>query len=257
MNRHFLYIDNMITEINRYRFIPENFNKFFRTIDPDKSKFWNHVYSSLHKKWGDPELWAGSDPWEVAVGGVLAQNTSWTNVEKALENLHESGIDNPNRLLAIEGAKLAELVRPSGYYNQKAKKLVALAEWWIQSVDSQNLISLSDIELREELINIWGIGPETADYIANWAFGRPLFVVDAYTMRIQTRVLGLSKKMSYEQIQKEVHSQLPDNPLIYYYFHALLMVLAKLHCVARNPKCADCPLSDRCDYFLVKKKLLM
>jgi endonuclease III related protein len=251
LSRLFLYIYFMSIDLKRTRYLPKNLRKMNTTFNYDKTSFWGETFSKLFDRYGDPFWWPGSDAWEVAVGAILTQNTSWTNVEKALKNLRESGIVSANKLLDIDSTKLARLIRPSGYFNQKAKKLVSLAEWWLKNVDFENSVSFSDEELREELLNIWGIGPETADSISLYAFGKANFVVDAYTMRIRSRVSGSEKKPAYADVQAEVHAQLPHNPLLFNYLHGLIVVLAKEHCLARNPKCLDCALSDSCKYFHV------
>lgn len=170
--------------------------------------------------------------WEVEVGAVLTQNTSWKNVEAALKNLKENGIVSRNDVLRISEKKLANLIRPSGYYNQKSKKLKALARF-------------SGDVTRENLLGIWGIGRETADSILLYAYGKPYFVVDAYTVRIFSRLGLIEKKWGYERIREFFEKNIPRDPDIYKEYHALIVELGKNVC-RKKPLCGECPLGNGC-----------
>lgn len=167
---------------------------------------------------------------------ILTQNTNWQNVEKALNNLKTKNLLSLKKLEAISIKKLATLIKPSGYYNQKAKKI----KGFIKFLKSNKQIN------RENLLSVWGIGPETADSILLYAYGYPIFVIDAYTKRILNR-LGF-KEETYDDLQKLFMQNLPKNIQIYNEYHALLVRLGKYSCKAK-PLCKECPLkSDFCRF---------
>jgi endonuclease-3 related protein len=170
---------------------------------------------------------------EIVMGAVLTQNTAWTNVEKALARLREAGIRLPSDVRSCRTARLAALIRASGYYNQKAKKLKEIASLFAAPAAAA--------PTREALLSRWGIGPETADSILLYAFRQPLFVVDAYARRILSRIGMISGKESYARIQEMFHQALPARHELFNEFHALLVEHAKRHCRAA-PLCDDCPV---------------
>ncbi|MFW6364286.1 MAG: endonuclease III domain-containing protein [Spirochaeta sp.] len=185
--------------------------------------------------------------WEIMVGAVLTQNTSWKNVEQALQALRGAGITRPDLVENTEPSVLAELIRSSGYYNQKARKLQILAaacrqrSWLIPAARGGCIPS------RKELLSLWGIGPETADCILLYAYGVPSFVIDAYTRRILSRVFsGCSipadpLAIPYEQLQLWFSEVLPAETLLYNEYHALLVRHGADFCRAK-PLCSECPL---------------
>jgi endonuclease-3 related protein len=195
------------------------------------------IYSCLMRTYGPQGWWPArgdfSPPeWEVELGSLLTQNTAWRNVEKALGNLLAAGVTTRQKLLSLPEERLASLIRPSGYYRQKARKLRELA-------------SLEAEPTRENLLSVWGIGKETADSILLYAYGKPFFVVDAYTRRIFSR-LGLIKgSQEYDEIRSFFEKNLPRDVPLYKEFHALIVRLGKEHCRAR-PVCRGCPLEDTC-----------
>lgn len=186
------------------------------------------------------------DAFEIAVGAVLTQNTSWKNVRMSLSKLHEY-IDahaltwSPSDLLSLPRHSLAELIRSSGYYNQKAKKLHFLADF---------LRKCEKEPQRNALLSIWGIGPETADSILLYVYRQPYFVVDAYSRRIFGRTTSAAdfSKGTYDTVQKIFHQAISPDPTIYAEYHALLVQHAKVHCRARKPLCTGCPLSKICNF---------
>jgi endonuclease-3 related protein len=196
---------------------------------------------------GEPQQPGLSDDkrFEICAGAILTQNTSWKNVEGALANLLDSELLSAQAMQRVPESELAELIKPAGYYNQKAERLKlfarALANW--RSEPS-----------REALLNITGIGPETADSMLLYAYDQPYFVIDAYTRRVFSR-LGLTKEdMEYEDMQALFHdSILPkeENVGIYKEFHALIVRLCKEHC-KKTPLCGDCPLEKGCKKQSVK-----
>ncbi len=233
--------------MKRERFLPEGANSNHLPTLPE-SGFWTGVFKLLYDRWGDPYWWPARDAWEVAAGAILTQNTSWKNVEKAIANLRQAHLITANDILHTETDILAETIRSSGYYRMKARKLKELAGWWIGTVENSRVQSFADEELRSELLQIWGVGPETADAIACYALGRPIFVVDSYTQRMVERLRGLNDRPSYDSIQDEVHSEFPTDNILYNYLHGLTVVLGKLHCLASSPHCSDCPTRRLCQY---------
>lgn len=175
---------------------------------------------------------------EVCVGAILTQNTSWTNVEKALVNLRGTGALSPKNILNVSDEKLKSAIRPAGYFNQKAKKLLVFAKFYL-SLNNRS-------PARDELLNIWGVGNETADSILLYAFKIPIFVVDAYTRRIFSRFGLCSADASYEQVQELFHNALPKKHELFNEYHALIVELAKRNCTKNSPKCDSCPITKMC-----------
>ncbi len=184
---------------------------------------------------------------EIMVGTILTQNTSWENVKKALIQIKENGILNINSLNKIKLPQLAALIKTSGYYNQKAKKIKTLMQFINGSLKG-NLLELkkySLIEARKMLLSIWGIGQETADSILLYGFYYPVFVVDAYTKRIFSRIGSFDEKSSYNAVQEYFHKNLPADRLIYQEYHALLVEVGK-HVCRKKRNCFICGLSELC-----------
>ena len=171
---------------------------------------------------------------EVALGAVLTQNTAWANAERALGALAGAGIRLPAHVAAREARSLARLVRASGSYNVKARKLRSLAAFF----EGHGLAGAPD---RDALLAVWGIGPETADSILLYAFGEPVFVVDAYTRRLLARRGAIGGTEPYEEVQELFHRALEADPVLYNEYHALIVRHAKEHCRAR-PRCPGCPV---------------
>ena len=184
---------------------------------------------------------------EVCLGAILTQSTSWGNVEIALQHLHQAGIWDLAAVAAVPRGRLEALVRSSGYFRQKSRKLRLFAGHWLGlRVSLRSWLSGPLETLRCELLGLWGIGPETADSILLYAGGRAVFVVDAYTRRIGQR-LGWFDSSAYQAVQSYFIERLPKSPRLYAEFHALLVALAKSHCL-KNPRCAGCPLLGICRY---------
>ena len=169
---------------------------------------------------------------EIVIGAILTQNTSWKNVEKAMEELRRNNALSKTRLEALSAEKIAMLIKSSGYHNQKAKKI-------------KEYLRFNKEITRESLLQVWGIGPETADSILLYAYKQPVFVIDAYTKRIMERI-GLSFR-SYNDLQKIFMDHLPKNYKVYNEFHALLVELGKNVC-KKEPSCDRCPLARSCNY---------
>ncbi len=172
---------------------------------------------------------------EIAVGAILTQNTAWKNVEKAIEGLNKKGMLEIEKLKKAKTENLAEIIRPSGYFNQKAERLKIIADFFSKNKNPS----------RNELLGVKGIGPETADSILLYALEKPFFVVDAYTKRIFSRIGLCRQDAGYDEVQAMFHSALPKNVKIYNEYHALIVELAKMHC-RKKPECRGCPISKLC-----------
>jgi len=203
------------------------------------------IYQSLYNHFGPLDWWPGSTPFEIIIGAILTQNTSWKNVEKAIMNLKEENLLHPQKLYLMEEKKLAFLIKPSGYFNVKAKRLKNFLKFYIENHDgsSKKMFLENSEKLRNNLLAINGIGPETADSILLYAGNKPFFVVDAYTKRIFSRHNFISKNDSYYQVQELFTKNLPKNVELFNEFHAQIVMLGKSICTSKNPKCSICPIS--------------
>jgi endonuclease-3 related protein len=201
------------------------------------------IYQLLFDRFGPQHWWPGETQFEIIVGAILTQNTNWTNVEKAINNLKSAGLLTPEKLHRCEFTQLAELIKPAGYYNIKARRLKNFLDWLFENYDGNlaNLESLSTTQLREELLAVKGIGPETADSILLYAFDRPVFVVDAYTARIACRHHLIELGAGYEELQDLFASNLPQDVKMFNEYHALLVKVGKDFCKP-TAKCPGCPL---------------
>lgn len=203
------------------------------------------LYKRLFARYGAQGWWPGEGRFEIIVGAILTQNTNWGNVEKAIANLKTAGCLTPEGLYALDTERLAELIRPAGYFNVKAQRLRHFLEWLFRRFDGdlEAAAELSTHGLREELLAIKGIGPETADSICLYAFDKPVFVVDAYTARILGRHGMIWPEAGYEEIREYFEGGLERNVQMFNEFHALLVRLGKEHCKPK-PLCSGCPLED-------------
>ena len=203
----------------------------------------SEIYQLLYDAFGPQHWWPGETPFEIMTGAILTQNTNWTNVEKAIANLNRAGCLTPDALRRIEIKHLAELIRPAGYYNIKAKRLKNFVDWLFERYSGEltNLQTISTNQLREELLAITGIGHETADSILLYALGRPVFVVDAYTARITVRHELIEPGADYEQLRELFESNLPQDVRLFNEYHALLVKAGKEFCKTKA-KCSGCPL---------------
>ena len=203
------------------------------------------IYHTLLRFFGEQGWWPADTPFEVMVGAVLTQNTAWRNVERAIENLKEEGVLTPLGLKEIDEARLAELIRPAGYYNIKATRLKSLMKFLDMGYggDLMRMFSEPLLNLREKILTVKGIGPETADSILLYAGEKPIFVVDAYTRRILSRHGMITDGASYGDIQGLFIESLPQNVSLYKEYHALFVQLAKTFCKTK-PRCAECPMEE-------------
>lgn len=206
------------------------------------------AYARLSAAYGPQHWWPAETPFEVMLGAVLTQNTAWTNVERALTALAAAGVRTPRRLEALAPAELEVLIRPAGTFRVKARRLRALCAWLREGGGQARLARRSTEALRAALLRVHGIGPETADAILLYAFGRAVFVVDAYARRILGRLGVAEAGFAYEQLRVALQGALPPAPPLLNEYHALLVAHAKARCRARAPQCADCPLRRRCAF---------
>jgi endonuclease-3 related protein len=201
------------------------------------------IYKTLASHFGPQRWWPADTPFEVVVGAILTQNTSWKNVERAIENLKSAGVLDIEGIHRIPQEKLETLIQPSGFYKIKAKRLKHFIDYLFSEYggDLDKLLSLEPEPLRDELLGVNGIGYETADSIVLYAADKPSFVVDAYTRRVFGRLGVLEKDAEYDEIKHKFEENLPKDTEIYNEFHALIVVLAKDIC-KKKPLCDACPL---------------
>ncbi len=210
------------------------------------------MYDAMLARFGPQHWWpaaAGADTaegkLEICVGAILTQNTNWGNVERAIENLRAADALSVDALDAMDHAQLAELIKPAGYFNVKAKRLKnfirAVAEF---GGDIEAFLDRSVYSLREDLLAVSGVGLETADSMALYAGGKATFVVDTYTARILHRHGLIDEDADYEQIKETFQYALPEDVALFNEYHALLVAVGKEYCRKSKPRCDDCPLSD-------------
>jgi endonuclease-3 related protein len=203
----------------------------------------NEMYARLDRFYGPLKWWPAETPFEVIIGAILTQNTAWTNVEKAIGALKREGLMTVAGLSRLPETQLAAFIRPSGYYNQKARKIKAFLAF-LDSCYNGSLSRMARIDaaiLRGQLLAIHGIGPETADCILLYAMNKPVFVVDAYTRRVLARHGLCPADISYERLQQRIESKVSRDVRMYNQFHALLVQVGKDFC-RKAPRCAGCPL---------------
>ncbi len=201
------------------------------------------IYRILYRTYGPRHWWPGETPFEVMVGAILTQHTSWQNVGKAIHQLKKRRVLCPEGIYRLRRSSLASLIRSSGYYRVKALRLKAFVNFLFNRYegDIANLKRRPFQALRAELLAVNGIGPETADSILLYGLKKPVFVVDAYTRRILSRHGIVSEKASYEEIQGLLTSHLPHDERLFNEYHALLVHLGKTVC-KKIPECGKCPL---------------
>lgn len=201
------------------------------------------IYNTLYKHFGPRHWWPGDTPFEIAVGAILTQNTNWANVEKAINNLKKEKVLNAHSLHRLHAKRLASLIKPSGYFNVKAKRLKSFLSYLVRNYNgSMAKMKRKDIQtLRNELLEVNGIGPETADSILLYALEKPVFVIDAYTKRILYRHGIVTEDVAYHEIQELFHKSLLTDISLYNEYHALFVMTGKEYCKPK-PRCDGCPL---------------
>jgi endonuclease-3 related protein len=201
------------------------------------------IYRKLYRTYGPRHWWPGETSFEVMVGAILTQNTSWRNVEKAIQRLKENGILNSEGIHRLKKSQLAPLIRSSGYYRIKADRLKSFVDFLFEEYggDLRKMKQEGLAKLREKLLGVRGIGPETADSILLYGLQKPIFVVDAYTKRILSRHGIISEKASYEEVQRLFMEHVPSGEKLFNEYHALFVHLGKTVCT-KSPQCDICPL---------------
>lgn len=205
------------------------------------------IYDALFAAFGPQGWWPAKTPFEVMVGAILTQNTNWRNVERAIANLRAARALTPAAMRRLGPEALAELIRPAGYFRVKAGRLGSLLSHLHRRHGGSvaRMLSLPAPALREALLGISGVGPETADSILLYAAGRPSFVVDAYTKRVLARHGLVVEDVSYAGVQDLFARSLPADAALFNEYHALLVRLGKDFCRTRQPRCDACPLGTR------------
>ena len=222
-----------------------------RTVDHNElERLLQEVYDRLLYCYGPQGWWPGESPFEVIVGAILTQSTAWVNVEKALDSMRNAGCWSFEAIAALPADELAQVIRSSGYYSAKARKLQAFASHVLENYggELQEMFGTDVAELRGELLSIHGIGEETADDIIVYAAGKPSFVMDSYTRRIVDR-MGMrpdGRNPGYRSYQSLFQNNLPADAPLFNEYHALLDRHAKETCTKREPRCGQCCLSDLC-----------
>ena len=219
-------------------------------MQPELRQYFDALTAAL----GPMHWWPARTPFEVIVGAILTQNTAWVNVERAIANLRQARLLTPPALESVPAPRLARLIRSSGYFRQKAKKLKAFVHFLRRDFGGSlaRMFRTPTPELRTRLLAVHGIGPETADSILLYAGHDPVFVVDAYTKRILMRHGLAGEKAAYEEIRAIFERNLPQDVKLYNEFHALLVNVGKNWCRTKTPLCDQCPLGP----FLPAKSIL-
>jgi endonuclease-3 related protein len=200
-------------------------------------------FQELLGHYGPQHWWPGETPFEVMIGAILTQNTSWANAEKAIRNLKTYDLLDPQKILDLDPDTLALAIKPAGTYNLKAKRLKNFVSWFLlrHQADVAKLRTMDPARLRGELLEIPGIGPETADALLLYALEIPTFVVDRYTYRVLTRHALAGEESTYDDLKDLFERALPRERELYNEFHALLVAVGKEFCRAK-PRCDRCPL---------------
>ncbi len=201
------------------------------------------IYELLLARYGPRHWWPAETPFEVCVGAILTQNTNWGNVEKAIANLKREGLLSALALRDVAVDRLAETIRPAGYFNVKSVRLKGFISWLFDRFEGsvERMAGEDWPRLRKELLTVKGIGPETADSILLYACGKPTFVVDAYTKRLLTGLGLITGKEGYEEVRALFMNNLPADVALFNEYHALIVQHAKEHC-RKKPLCPGCPL---------------
>jgi endonuclease-3 related protein len=211
-----------------------------RDAQPPLDEYYNSLFTAL----GPQHWWPGQSPFEIIVGGLLVQNTSWKNVEIAISNLRDAQLLSPAAIRRVNLRRLQRLIRSSGYFRQKALKLKSFCAFLQTEYGGslKRMFATPTIALREKLLGIWGIGPETADSILLYAGGHEVFVVDAYTKRILERHGWIDDEAKYDDMRWIFERRFPGNVELFNEFHALIVNVGKTWCRPQQPKCDECPL---------------
>jgi len=214
------------------------------TQAPAHSSVLLRYYDAMSVALGPMHWWPAKTPFEVIVGAILTQSTAWGNVEMAIANLRTAKLLTPSAMLRVQTSRLATLIRPSGYFRQKAKKLKAFVRFLQTNYNGSlaRMFRTPTTALREKLLEVHGIGPETADSILLYGGNHPIFVVDAYTHRILGRHGITDGKADYEKVRALIEKSIPRQAELFNEFHALIVNTGKNWCRKSAPRCEGCPL---------------
>ena len=219
------------------------YQKVYRPVSSIEASGILEIYHRLYAHFGPQAWWPAETRFEVIIGAILTQNTAWTNVEKAISNLRESDLLLLEALHNCPEKDLASMIRSSGYFNQKARRLKRMTIFIFQNYEGSldRMFVENSTVLRKALLSVNGLGPETVDSILLYAGEIPIFVIDAYTRRIFSRHHLIEEKASYKQIQDRFMEALPGRVAMFNEYHALIVKTAKIYC-KKQPDCAKCPL---------------
>lgn len=208
------------------------------------------IYEALFDHYGLQHWWPAEAPFEVMVGAILTQNTSWLGVERAIENLQRTDMLSPEAITGVAIDELAAQLKPSGYFNIKAQRLRNYCQWYLEQGELDGLKQLTTEALRHAMLSVNGVGPETADDILLYAFERPVFVIDAYTRRLFLRLGEINGDEGYEELRRWFEGQFSDRSEVsraelFNEYHALIVIHAKEHC-RKLAACSGCPVANYC-----------
>jgi len=204
----------------------------------------HEIYHKLYQTFGPQHWWPGKTPLEIAIGAILTQNTNWGNVEKAIDNLKKQNALSARVIHKMPVRLLSELIRPTGYFNIKAKRLKSFIDFLMNDYHGSMKKMKNEYLylLREKLLSINGIGPETADSIILYALEKPVFVIDTYTKRVLSRHEIMNHEKSYDEFQELFYSALEKDVKLFNEYHALFVRVGKTFCKKKKPLCELCPL---------------
>jgi len=205
------------------------------------------IYEKLLDNFGPQHWWPAETEFEVIIGAILTQNSNWKNVERAIANLKDNSLLSLEKIRSVSEERLKKLIRPAGYYNAKSRKLKEFVNFIFENYNGKlnEFLDLPAGQLRDQLLSIWGIGPETADSIVLYASNKESFVIDAYTKRIFSRLGFVEDGVSYGELKNFFENNLPKDIQMYKEFHALIVELGKNYCKSK-PLCDQCPLERKC-----------
>ncbi len=222
--------------------IQKIYYRLFETYGP---QYWwpTTIKGNIHPTYNSQKL-TNKSRFEIALGAVLTQNTNWKNVEKAIANLNSHNLIDPDKIIKATNEKIENMIRPSGFYRIKTMRIKALTEWWLKNNEKvlYEKDKIKSLNLcRNSILTVYGVGQETADSILLYCYDYPTFVIDAYTMRIMNRHMGVSTTIKYKELRKLIMDSLPIDVEMYKEYHALLILLAKETC-KKNQCLSDCAL---------------
>ena len=208
------------------------------------------IYDILLDSYGSQHWWPADTPFEVMIGAILTQNTAWSNVEKAISGLREISDLTIATVFSLPLEKLEEAIRPSGYFRQKSARLHGLCRFLLEQYGGRipAMEGVRTRDLRDQFLSLNGIGPETADSILLYALGRPVFVVDAYTIRLTSRLGYCNENSSYDELQSLFMDSLDHDVEMFNEYHGLIVNHCKERCRKHDPFCPECPLEDLCHF---------